>query len=393
MDKSDLVPDESIVYSIHVGRQVPHDFVRPQDATCYPQRCACAPARWVWSSSYAIFVIPSQGGRTCLNDIGITKMKLQDKFALIMGRQGRFEWGHEYIPSTLAVPREAPKGSRISRLHSAKLGRTLHVLSTPERVFAQLALCHTDLLDIHEQKMLWPFSSGHPLRGHPLTRGTFPPPVRGTVEIAKEIGFKHHEIVVEGPDGNRHRMPFPYQGDLLLYMKGHDGIPYAVNWTVKDREDAFRERRGTRPKTPIQQKKDRDHAEFRTELERAYYASAGVRTVQVSLDRVEQAVIANLNMLFVMHDLPLSHEKALLDEFSADVRAAVLAGNPVAHVAIKYGARWGFRDQFIARFYQDIWDRKLSVNFFNPIHIDHPVSTDGGDLFSVYGSLFEESAP
>lgn len=60
MDKSDLVPDESIVYSIHVGRQVPHDFVRPQDATRYPQRRACPSARWVWGSSYPLAVIPSQ---------------------------------------------------------------------------------------------------------------------------------------------------------------------------------------------------------------------------------------------------------------------------------------------------------------------------------------------
>jgi len=318
---------------------------------------------------------------------------MQEKFTQIMGRQHRFEWGDEYIPSTLAVPREAPKGSRISRLNSVKLGRTLHVLSTPERVFTQLALCHPNLLDIHEQKMLSPYSAGHPLRGHPLTRGTFPAPVRGTLAIAEEIGFKHHMFVFERTDGSRVKMPFPYQGDLLLYMNGRDGIPYAVNWTVKDREEAFRERRSSKAKTPVQQKQDRDHAELRTELEKAYYASAGIRTVQVSLDKVEPAVIANLDMLFVVHGIPLSHDPALLDEFSADVKEAVLAGNPVAYVAIKYGARWGKRDQFIARIYQDIWNRKLSLNFFSPILIDHPLSTDGGDLFSIYGSLFEESAP
>ncbi|WP_223434144.1 MULTISPECIES: hypothetical protein [unclassified Pseudomonas] len=318
-------------------------------------------------------------------------MKMQEKFTLIMSRQRWFQWGREYVPSTLAVPREAPKGSRISRLNSGKLGRTLHVLSTPERVFTQLALCHPDLLDIHEQKMLSPYSAGHPLHGHPLTKGTFPTPVRGTVEIAKEIGFKHHMFVFEGDDNRRQKMPFPYQGDLLLYMKGHDGIPYAVNWTVKDRAEEFRERRSSRAKTPFQQKQDRDHALLRTELERSYYASAGIRTVQVSLDRVEPAVIANLDMLFVVQDLPLSHDKTLLDDFSADVRGAVQAGTPVAYVAIQYGARWGGRDQFIARIYQDIWNRKLTLNFFNPILIDHPFSIEGGDLFSVYGSLFEET--
>ncbi|KPU60254.1 hypothetical protein AN403_4752 [Pseudomonas fluorescens] len=320
-------------------------------------------------------------------------MNFQDKFDLIMSRQSGFEWGGEYIPSTLAVKREAPKSSRVSRLNSAKLGRALHVLSTPERVFTQLALYHPDLLDIHEQKVLWPYSAGHPLLGHPLTKGTLLAPVRGTLKIAEEIGFKHHLFVNEKPDGSREWTPFPYQGDLLLYMNGRDGIPYAVNWTVKDREEAFHERRGSKAKTPIQQKADRDHAELRAELEKAYYASAGIRTVQMSLDKVDKVVIANLDALFVVHDIPLSHDKALLDEFSAEVREAVLAGNPSAHVAFKYGARWGKRDQFIARIYQDIWSRKLAVNFFSPIHIDHPFSTDGGDLLSVYGALFEESEP
>ncbi|MHC2146435.1 PDDEXK family nuclease [Pseudomonas sp. 210_17 TE3656] len=318
-------------------------------------------------------------------------MKPQERFALILSRQSRFEWGGDYIPSTLAVPREAPKGSRISRLNSRKLGRTLHALSTPERVFTQLALCHPDLIDIHEQKMLWPTKAVHPLRGHPLTRGAFPPPIRGTLEIAREIGFKHYEIVVEGSAGNRQKVPFPYQGDLLLYMKSHDGIPYAVNWTVKDREQAFRERRSTQPKTPVQQKKDREHAELRTELERAYYGSAGIRTVQVSLDMVEPVVVANLDLLFVMHDLTLDLNGALLDDFSSAVRESVAAGDPVAYVAIEYGARWGFRDQFIAKIYQDIWDRKLLIDFTKPILIDHPFSVGGGDLLSLHGSLFEES--
>jgi hypothetical protein len=319
-------------------------------------------------------------------------MKFQDKFDLIMSRQDQFVWGDEYIPSTLALPREGPKGSRISRLNSSKLGRAVHALSTPERVFTQLALCHPNLLDIHEQKMLWPYSAGHPLLGHPLTKGTFPAPVRGTVEIAKEIGFNHHFFVHEADDGRRGWIPFPYQGDLLIYMKGQDGIPYAVNWTVKDREEAFRERRYSKPKTPIQQKKDRDHGELRTELERAYYASAGIRTVQVSLDKIDPKVTANLDLLFVVHDIPLSHEPELLNEFSEKVREEVLAGNPVAYVAIQYGKRWGGRDQFLNKIYQDIWNQKLSINFFENIHVNCPFNTDGGDLFSVYGSLFEESA-
>lgn len=131
-------------------------------------------------------------------------MNPHERFDLIMSRQGRFEWGEKYMPSTMAVPREAPKGSRISRLHSRKLNRTLHVLSGSERLFAQLALYHPNLFELHEQKMLWPVKAGHPLRGHPLTKGTFPPPLGGTVEIATEIGFKHYDV---GDDAELIQLP------------------------------------------------------------------------------------------------------------------------------------------------------------------------------------------
>jgi hypothetical protein len=319
-------------------------------------------------------------------------MNQQQKFDLITSRQARFEWGNTYIPSTLALPREAPKGSRVSRLNSRKLGRTLHALSTPERVFTQLALYHPDLFDLHEQKMLWPYGAAHPLRGHPLTKGTFPPPLRGTTEIAKEIGFKHHEVTVTMPDGVRRRIPFPYQGDLLLYLLDGAGRPYAVNWSIKDREAAFSERRLSSAKTPQQQRIDREHAEQRAELERAYYASAGIRTLQLSLESIESTVHANLDLLFAMHGLPLSQPLPLLEHFSDDVQGAVRRGDPVAYIALEYGARWGARDQFIARIYQDIWERRLLVNFFKPILIDHPFETEGGDLLEAYGCLFEERA-
>lgn len=320
-------------------------------------------------------------------------MKPQERFDLIMNRQTRFEWGREYVPSTLAVPREAPKGSRISRLHSRKLGRTLHLLSTPEKVFAQLALYHPDLFELHEQKMLWPVNTGHPLRGHPLTKGTFPAPLRGTVDIAREIGFKHHEIVIEDASGSRRWIPYPYQGDLLLYLLNCRGEPFAINWTVKDQAEAFRERRSRSAKTPVQQKKDREHAELRGELERRYYASAGIRTVEVFRDLLSPTIQANLDLLFGMHGLDFSLEPNLLEDFGGAVADAVQAGKPVAYMAIDYGTRWGFRDQFIAKIYQLIWDRKLQVDFSEPILIDRPLITGGCDLLQEFGSLFEEAAP
>lgn len=320
-------------------------------------------------------------------------MTPQERFSLIMSRQSRFAWGDLYLPSVLAVPREAPRGSRVSRLLSRKLGRTIHTLSTPERVFTQFALFHPKLVDIHEQRMLWPYRSPHPLHGHPLHKGVFFSPVRGTTEIAQEIGLKHHEITVDQPDGTRVRLPFPYQGDLLLYLCGDGGAPYALNWSVKDRFAAFGERRLSDSKTVVQQRKDREHAELRTELEELYYASAGIRTVHMALDNFDSCVQGNLDLLFPMHGLSLAHDTELLDEFSLEVAQAVHRGDPVAYVAISYGNRWGARDEFITRIYQDIWERKLRVNLFEPILIDHPLNTEDKDVLDVYGECFLEASP
>lgn len=316
-------------------------------------------------------------------------MTRQQKFDLIMKRQRDFQWGDLYVPSTLAVPREAPQRSRASRLNSRKLNRAIHAMSNPERVFIQLALHSPYLLDIHEQKMLRPYDGCHPLSGHPLMRGGFPPPGRGTVEIAKEIGFKHFEVTVR-VKGVWRRMPFPYQGDLLLYLLGANGVPYAVNWTIKDQSAAFGERSLSSLKTPTQQRKDRDYAEGRVELETAYYASAGIRTVKASLDNIAPTVQANLGLIFPMHGLTLYHPIELLAEFSAEIKEFVARGEPAFMVISKFSKRWGGASQFTARFYQDIWEGRLKVNFFQPILIDHPLETDGGDLLQVYGSLFTE---
>jgi hypothetical protein len=322
-------------------------------------------------------------------------MTPHQRFNLIMARQGHFEWGDTYVPSTLATPKEAPKISRVSRLTSQKLGREIHALSQPEKFFTLLALYQPALIDLHEQKMLWQLGARHPLQGHPLMKGIFLSPPRGTVDIAKELGFKHYEIGVDLPDGRRARLPFPYQGDLLLYLASETGIPYAVNWTVKDVKPAFEERRASKAKTPVQQRKDRDHAQLRALLEQTYYASAGIRTVKVSLDELPISVLSNLELVFPFHQVALTLDRMLLCDFSDAVLEAFWKGMPLFHLVIAYAERWakGDRDQFIARIYQDIWRRRLPVSFFKPILIDQPMPTDGRDLLKVCEYLFTEKQP
>lgn len=315
-------------------------------------------------------------------------MNLQKSLLRIIGRQGRFKWGDNYLAGMYAVPGEAPKGSRICRLNSRKLGRALHLLSTPERVFAQLALYNPAVFELHEQKMLSPVPDVHPLQGHPLAAGLKLLPVKGTSLVAEEIGLKHATAVMAYSDGERHRVPHPYLGDLLLYIQPQGLAPYAVNWTVKLSSADFDEAARGSLKSLGKQKDDREKAWLRHTLEEEYYLSAGIRTVRVSRDMLDQVLVANLDLLYGYHDRAISLESSLLEDFSREVDDCVSHGESVASVAIKYGKRWGRRDQFLAKIYKDIWDRKLPVSLFDPILIDHPLVTDAPDVLQVYGSLY-----
>jgi len=320
-------------------------------------------------------------------------MKPHQRYSLIIERQRNFHWGDQYTPSVLAQVSEAPRGSRVSRLVSSKLGRNLHALSSPERLFIQLALHHPRLFDLHEQKMLSPVPTVHPLYGHPLTRGKFLPPVVGTLEIAESIGFEHFAICVTDEDGARNWHPFPYQGDLLLYLTSTDGVPYAINWTIKSTQEDFAERRRSKLKTRPQLKKDRDHAELRFRLEEEYYERIGIRTVQLSPELISPVARGNLDLLWAVHGRELTLDPLLLADYSSDISEAVRVGDPVAEVAIRYGARWGHRDQFLTRIYHDIWYRNLLVNLLRPLQIDHPLLSQGGDLIVEYASLFVGPQP
>jgi hypothetical protein len=323
-----------------------------------------------------------------MNGRWITSVNLQNSLLRIVDRQGHFKWGDTYLPGIYAVPGEAPKGSRVCRLNSRKLGRALHLLSTPERVFAQLALYNPDVFELHEQKMLSPVPDIHPLQGNPLAAGLELLPVKGTSLVAEEIGLKHATAVLTYSDGEHERVPHPYLGDLLLYLNPQGSAPYAVNWTVKLSALDFDEVARGALKSIDKQKKDREKARLRHALEEEYYLSAGIRTVRVSRDILDPELVRNLDLLYGYHDREINLESIILEDFSQEIEDCVINGTPVAPIALKYGKRWGRRDLFLTKIYKDIWDRKLPVSLFDPILIDYPLVTDAPDVLQIYGSLY-----
>lgn len=310
----------------------------------------------------------------------------------IKDRQAHFRWGDEYEPAIFAVPGEAPKTSRICRLNSRKLGRTLHLLSIPERVFTQLALFNPAVFEIHEQKMLHPGPHVHPLHGHPFALGLSLSPLTGTLAIAQQIGMDHAKVVVKSSSGGRKWSAYPYLGDLLIYIHDLDGAPYAVNWNIKLSKFDFMEKRLTSVKSLAARRIDRESAELRLHMEELYYSSANIRTVNLSLDDIDPIVVANLDQIFGLHDRPLKLDPQLLEDFSERLQDDFKIGNPLALAAINYGNKWGNRDQFIARIYQDIWNRVLPVDLFEYIQIDKPLGQVRCDVIDHYRNFFSETA-
>lgn len=69
-------------------------------------------------------------------------------------------------------------------------------------------------------------------------------------------------------------LPFPYLGDLLLFLLDEDGV-YCVNWTVKQDEDDFTHPRFKPPISTKNQQASIRKETARHEIEATYYSDTG----------------------------------------------------------------------------------------------------------------------
>lgn len=318
------------------------------------------------------------------------KMTPSDRFHLIARRQFHFQWGDQYEPAIRATRQEAPRISRVTQLNSQKLGRTLHLISSPERACAQLALYHPALFELHEQRHLSPGPSCHPLHGHSLADGIRLPGTSGTVAIASRLGLKRHPRVVVSVKNERRQVPYPYVGDLLLFLTDNLGKPYCVNWSIKSCLEDFKERRRASLKTIQQRLADKRKEQLRQDLESEYYSEMGIRTIQVAPELFDQELLANINLLYGWHSRKLNISEEVLLEFQSWMVRYLEEGRPLSELVAKFANRWGKREAFLGKIYQDIWHRKLNVDLYRPIFIDKPQRAARVDFVEQHKSLFEE---
>lgn len=320
---------------------------------------------------------------------GVTPERLRT----ILQRQEKPRWGADYIPSILATPSEAPSISRAVILSSAKLGRDVHALSEPEKKASLLALYYPKLVELHEQKMLSPTPRPHPLFDFPSEPQFGLPHLRGTLAVAQQLGYLDLHPCVRVPDASnpagKRWVPFPYMGDLLLYLRGLDGGIYCVNWSIKDSEQDF-ERPGPSKRPRRLGAADIQDALARHEIEDVYYADAGIPTMKIAGEQIDANVAANLAQLFFYHktrlDISAQLQSDLLRKFQAGLASDISPMEVI--LSIRSHSDVAVRDCTTV-LYQAVWSRKLRVDLFKPVVIDRPLRPEQRDVLDVYAHWFK----
>jgi hypothetical protein len=311
----------------------------------------------------------------------------------ILRRQaGPAKWLGDYQPCNVINGGDNPSATRPAVLDDPYLKRGVHAQAGTEQVFVLLALHHPGLLDLHEQKMLFFSPSPHPLEGHPAARGLQLPGLRGTLAIAEAMGKLKDHIMVRAPlDHPVYRgcfLPFPYVGDLLLYLSDLAG-PYATNWSIKRTlEDFHRTHKRRNAPTSIE---DREKAEFRHELERLYYLDGLIPTHQLVPAMVDKELSINLLNLYYWHARQPQEPRAtaLKDEVLAYYREQLPCGR-VMHDHTKNAAkRFGINLYDAKRILKSgIFTRQVRVELFRVVADNLPLHPEIHDPLVRYADWF-----
>lgn len=313
------------------------------------------------------------------------------RLRVIKQRQFNDRWGAEYVAGIFADPKEAPGISTGSILRPRKLGcREFHTLSAPETFISLLCLHHPDCWDIHEQRILYPRQRAHFLYGHARASGLAFKPIPGTIEIADCLGIRHPKVRLRiGNEPTKWPMsPFPFFGDLLLFMEDADGA-YALNIPVKNKLEDFR-KKGPRSKRPSPDHADDPGAVLRQRLEEMYYGGADIRNQPLGLDQLDKDLRWNLRDLFLADSTPINLCASQRASAIEICRAAIGRDQPAYVAARKVEREFKIPERdAVALLKQGVWRRELRVDLFRPVLMDKPLRPEVVDVFARYSTWFK----
>lgn len=312
-----------------------------------------------------------------------------NKVNLLYTRQAPQRWGAQYDPAIHAVAGEAPPRATPVAFRSIRLGRTMHAMSHAEAYFIAVALMNPAVWDVHEQAILHPYASEHPLAKHPV-HGLQPwPATRGTLEILREWGaFHRHPSVWRHNEQNAkvHRAR-PWIGDIRLFLSDGNG-PYLVDLDVKDRTGAHGLPYAGNAKA-VHSKKEQKKAELRERVYQAYNAELGIPTRRVAKDQVSETALRNMLRLVMRVQAPLNMPVSLAADIEHALKEAAIKGDTPAMAVRRVVS--GERATTAALHVLDwsIWTRHLTVDFEYDILPDRPLVLAKADRVDLHADLFK----
>lgn len=298
-------------------------------------------------------------------------------------------WGQAYQPAIQAVREEAPGRSRPTIITAAnKLRRPLHVLSLAERAALLLALYNPKVIDVHEQRVLDPAPSPHPLHGHPTHGiGQHHRSLPGTWAIAEQLGYRQHHPVLTVVDdqGNRGKAPHPLVGDLLLYLQSADAA-YCVNWNIKSCAREFTHK----ARSDLTKNPDRanERVAARNAIERACYAAADIPTHEIAGEALPRTLIATLADGLAAQARP-ALPASVQEQIITCVRDAIGTPRTPLDMLSQFSLQYGLNhQQFRDAVLRAIWHRELRVDLFERIYFDQPLKPEKTDVLEYFADWF-----
>lgn len=307
----------------------------------------------------------------------------------IYRRQSIQRWGSTYDPAIHAVAGEAPPKATPVAFFSERLGRTMHALSHGEAFFIAVALMNPMVWDLHEQAILHPYPSQHPLAAHP-THGLQPwPATRGTLEILNDWGVfhRHPKVSLSKEPGQIEDRAWPWISDIRLFLIDSQG-PYVVDLDVKDRTGAHAMPYAGDAMAAYS-KSAHKKANLRERAYQAYNAELNIKTRRVAKDQVSDTALKNLLRIVMRVQSPLNLPASLVSDVEAAlVEAAVHGDTPVRAVRRVVS---GDRATISALRVMDwaIWQRRLCLDFEHDILVDRPLIRAEVDLVDLHAELFK----
>lgn len=325
--------------------------------------------------------------------MGTTRRPTLARLKTILKRQSNPSWDINYAPAIRAVRGEAPSISHAFTVRPEKLARRdVHLLSLSELSAALLGFYHPAVVGLQEQRILSPTETLHPLHNFPGVVSAGLPQLKGIIDVADRLDMLSllPRVRDNNPDdtATRREIIFPFIGDLLWAIRDKNGNHYCINWSVKDSEDAFKrplahERFITRKNELLTEPL------LRHEIERTYYADAGIRTILVAGDKINDQVHSNLRHLFLHHSRHINLTTNVQSELLERYKACLETGTPPSVLIARLTAAGKYSIEDCKNvFYQSIWFRKLRVDLQKPILIDRPLHPESQDILDIYADWF-----